>query len=281
MWPFTRKKQPRSRSTRLAVAKSWTGQLVGWRAPGPHTVISGATRSGKSVASYVILSQLADRQDIAVVGIDPSGILLGPWAELDGTHPWYALGASPDDLDHAVDVLTALVNLMDRRIADLLVHGVDKITDFTPEHPAVIVVLEEYAGLLSALDAHDKKAAKTATALVGRLLREGAKVGISVLTILQRPEASILHDRAQYSRRVTFRLDNADSVRMVAESATDDATDRILTLSPGRALFLEAGEQEQFVTFPNMSYEQYRRAVRTHPHAMPESSVRHDQEEDQ
>ena len=281
MWPFTRKKQTRSRSTRPAVAKSWTGQLVCWRTPGPHTVISGATRYGKSVASYIILSKLADRQDIAVVGVDPSGILLGPWAELNHLHPWYALGTSPDDLDHAVDVLTALVNLMDRRIADLLVHGVDKITDFTPGHPAVVVVLEEYAGLLSALELHDKKAAKTATALVGRLLREGAKVGISVLTILQRPEANILHDRAQYSRRVTFRLDNADSVRMVADSATADAADRVLTLTPGRALLLEAGEQEQFVTFPNMTYEQYRRTVRAHPHTMPETSVHNDQEKAQ
>src|SRR5699024_12028247 len=59
------------KSRNPVVARGWDGSPVRWRIPGPHTVVAGATRSGKSVFSYVVLSQLARLPFVQVVGVDP------------------------------------------------------------------------------------------------------------------------------------------------------------------------------------------------------------------
>jgi len=236
------------------VGKTFEGDVYRWSTPGPHTVISGATRSGKSVTSYGVLSQLAKRDDVLICGIDPSGLLLSPH-RLGPGGSLIATGTSPDDLDRVLAILGELERLMDARIKSLIPMGIDK-TPISRKEPAYLVVLEEYAGLLSALEGNGKKH-KDAVRIVGRLLREGAKSGITVLTIIQRPEATLLHDRAQYARRVTHRLDNRDSVKMVCETAPEDMWGQVLYLPPGRALVIEAGAKPQFVTMPSMDYSHY------------------------
>lgn len=252
--PTAKKKAPHP-----VVARGWDGSPVQWRIPGPHTVVAGATRSGKSVFSYVVLSQLARLPFVRVVGVDPSGLLLAPFADTGEEH--IALGTSADDLNAAVEVLTWAETVMDERIVRLRQTGTDKFVDFTEDMPVLVVVLEEYAGLIAAMEGVDKKKANEVKRIVGRLLREGAKAGITCFTILQRAEANILHDRAQYARRVSFRLDNTDSVIMVAEPATDHEQDRVLDLTPGRALLMEAGDPSRFITVPEMDYREYRRRV--------------------
>ena len=247
------------KSRNPVVARGWDGSPVRWRIPGPHTVVAGATRSGKSVFSYVVLSQLARLPFVQVVGVDPSGLLLAPFVDAGEEH--IALGTSVDDLNAAVDVLTWTETEMDARIRRLRKLGTDKLVDFTEDMPVLVVVLEEYAGLIAAMEGVDKKKVNEVKRIVGRLLREGAKAGITCFTILQRPEANILHDRTQYARRVSFRLDNNDSVTMLAEAATDHEQGRILELTPGRALFMESGDPSLFITAPEMDYCEYRRRV--------------------
>jgi len=60
---------------------------------------------------------------------------------------------------------------------------------------------------------------------------------------------------------VSFRLDNMDSVTMLAKAATDHEQGRVLELTPGRALFMESGDPSLFITAPEMDYCEYRRRV--------------------
>ncbi|MCL1898936.1 MAG: hypothetical protein FWG11_00185 [Promicromonosporaceae bacterium] len=188
-----------------------------------HCITVGATRSGKSCTCYSLLAGVARDQSIAVVGCDPSSVLLGPFADAapDG-NPHIFLGTSEATLLAFLEFLAYLLAVMDWRIAKLRRIGRDKLRP-SPGLPTVLLVLEEYAGLLAAFDVYDatRKPADRLKPLVlgyiGRLLREGAKVQMLVWCILQRPDAAIIGgaDRSQYSRRITHRLDNADGVRML------------------------------------------------------------------
>lgn len=224
-----------------------------------HTAVAGATRSGKSVTTYAILADLAALPWVQIVGIDPSSILLAPHAQ--GRESQFALGTSPAALGQALDVLHRLEGLMDARIAKLAALGIDKVPTGwrDPRLPTVWLILEEYAGLLAAAD---KTQTTEVVRVVGRLLREGAKAAIFVLTILQRPEAAVLHDRAQYSRRIVHRLDNGDSVRMLLEAATPETVARHMDLAPGLSVVHEAGEPYRLVRSDYLDYGPYAAHVR-------------------
>ena len=221
-----------------------------------HTVVSGATRSGKSAFCYIYLASCAFDARVAVVGSDVSSILLAPFASASG---WVACGG--EDLTAHLAVFQRCISLMTTRLSWLLAHRRDKLAP-EDDFVTVIVVLEEFSGLLAAAEAHDaihkgERVAPMIRLLVGRLLREGAKVSILVFSVLQRPEAAILFDRAQYGRRISFRLDNADSVRMLFDTPTPDQTVELTNAVAGVGLIHETGPCSLFRSV-QMGYEVYR-----------------------
>lgn len=236
----------------------------------PHAALQGATRAGKSSTAYTALAALAHRPDVVVAGVDPSGILLTPFKAGRGA-PYIATGTRPDDLDHAATVLTGLVDLMDARIRDLLDAGVDKVEEFTPALPAVWVVLEEYPGLLTAAKALDtQRSAKAGDrlaprleAIIGRLVKEGAKVGVCILAIAQRMSAEAIKtdDRMNLALRITHRVDNADAVAMLHEGLEHDQVKAVRKFAPGVAIAENVGLDTRRVRMFYTSYRTYRTRV--------------------
>ncbi|GAA2843260.1 hypothetical protein GCM10010471_27710 [Leucobacter komagatae] len=224
------------------------------------SVLAGRTRSGKSVTAYRILAECAEVSWVRLVGCDPTGILLGPAAS--GKPDDFALGTSPQALEHAVAVLRNVEGLMDERISKLMELGIVQIPAHVYTDPrvgAVLVVLEEYAGLLAAAD---KKAGEEVRRIVGRLLREGSKAAVHVMTILQRPEAAVLHDRAQYARAIVMAVENADSVKMLLPMAAPEEVERLVASKPGRGYLMEAGEPLKYFRADYVTYETYAAIVR-------------------
>lgn len=256
---------------RVTLGRDEHGRPVTVAATGTaHMAIQGATRSGKSSATYTLLAALAYRADVLVTGIDPTGVLLAPFRAGPGER-YIATGTSSDDLAHAVDVLDRLVVAMDARIRDLLATGADKITTFSASLPAVWVVLEEYPGLLAAaraLDAEssakgrDRLAPRLERAL-GRLVKEGAKVGVTVLVLAQRMSANALDtdDRANIAVRVTLRVDNGDAVAMLHDGLTREGIDKVRQFAPGVAVMEAPGVPARRVRFHYTDYPTYRRRV--------------------
>jgi hypothetical protein len=160
---------------------------------------------------------------------------------------------------------------MDRRIALLRHVGVDVLA-IEPTLPTILVVNEEFAGLLAALEVSDNvrkpadRLRPKVLAHLGRILREGAKVRVFAFTIIQRPDAAIIGgaDRAQYARRITHRLDNGDGVRMLNEGAEHDTIDRLQLAKPGVGLLNEAGEPLRVFRSAYLTYPQYVADVRQH-----------------
>ena len=227
-----------------------------------HVVISGITRAGKSKGSQsLIVGTLCPW--VQYVGIDPSAGLLKPLKHFSGRPGDFVLGSDPDWIDNAVTLLERCVEVMRERISSL--GWAEKISDFSTEVPVIVVVLEEYANLLVAAENHGKDGKKIRAkivSLVGSLLREGAKVGVECFTILQRAEAAVLHDRSQYSLRISYRQDNLDSIKMLFDQPEQSDVSRIVSLSPGRGVLSDSGQVLRWFQTPNPQYSGYVEAVR-------------------
>lgn len=231
-----------------------------------HACVQGATRSGKSVLAYTVLAAAARDRAVRVVGVDPSGLLLAPHRRGDDD-PLIHLGTA--DPESACQVVEQLVRMMDKRIRILLERGLDSV----PKHvhrrafPLFVIVFEELPAILSWLDGEDQgrrpgeKFAPRMRLAMGRLLRESAKAGMRVFTIIQRAEVANLPERAQYARRVSMRVDNRASVELLMELATPEDVDRIMGLRPGQGVIHEAGEPLRYFRADYLEYADYRAAV--------------------
>lgn len=229
-----------------------------WRSA-PHTIIQGVTRSGKSVLTYGLLAQLAGQPDVIVAGSDPTGLLWRPFAGSRHAE-WQTSGLA--DLGAHDKLLQRLTEEMDARIQAL---PIDRDTlEVTVDRPLLVVVLEELAGLLRAADAADKNTGKTIRALLGRLLAEGAKVGIRVVILVQRAEAAVVgaFERAMCSLRISFRTDNRASVELLHPGCDPATADTHTTAQPGIALLSAPGQPLTRIRAPFLGgYPEYSRAV--------------------
>jgi S-DNA-T family DNA segregation ATPase FtsK/SpoIIIE len=196
----------------------------------PHLAVQGQTRSGKSAWTYSLLAQVSHRPDVLVAGVDPTGLLLRPY--VGSRHAdWQCVGLA--DPGRVLVVLGALVDEMDRRIAAL---PLDRDTVATSDAlPLVLVVLEEWPGTLRALE---DKAGKEARRLTSRLLAESHKAGLRVLVIAQRADAAVIGggERSNMAGRLSFRVDNADGVRMLHPDADPGTIAEHMAAPPGVAL---------------------------------------------
>jgi DNA segregation ATPase FtsK/SpoIIIE-like protein len=262
------------REANVVVGRTETGHdLVLDFAAAWHTAIQGQTRSGKSVLTYNILSKLAAMPSVTVVGCDPTGILLHPFEEAPMPH-LRALGTG--DMSAHKKVLAALLVEMDRRIELLRSQDLDKLEEFTPELPLLVVVLEEFPGIMGAATGDDAvTGAKAAERLapfiqvaVGRLVRESAKVGIRVILLAQRMSSQAVDTdaRSQFGCRISLRLDNADAVKMLHDSVTPDLLAQWPTFAPGVGVYELPGQRQKFRA-DRIDYPTYIKCVRQHQQA--------------
>lgn len=212
--------------------------------------LTGATRTGKSMMLYVLLSQLVGHP-IKVCGVDPSGIVFNAIGEQLGGSDWRVMTLR--DVVEVQRVMAELVAEMDDRITQLLKLKLDKFdeTDFSDAFPLLVVVMEEYPGTLASLAAIDQaNGSKPADriepkvrAAVQRLALEGAKVGVRLWVVAQRADASLLTGvlRSQLTQRISFRQD-ADGLRMLHEGITPEEIQTAQSFKPGQGFVELIGE---------------------------------------
>lgn len=234
-----------------------------------HLVMQGQTRSGKSVATYNLLAQAAHMPHVRIVGCDPTTVLLAPVAERGEEH--VALGL--EDMAQHLDVLRWVKSESDRRIATFLAREVDKLDTATADEPLILLVLEEYPGILEAAADQDaaegRKAGDRLEPAISRLVRsicaQSAKAGVRVLLLAQRAEASILSGatRSNFGVRMTLRVDNADSVRLLHPTATPEECEEAEQFAPGVAFFEGPGHHRSLIRNAYVpSYRDYLAHVR-------------------
>jgi DNA segregation ATPase FtsK/SpoIIIE-like protein len=230
-----------------------------------HCLITGVTRSGKSSLEYTLLSALSSRPFVRVVGCDPSGLLLSPFA-----HRGEGLVALGERVGEHVRVLESCAEVMDRRLSWLLDRGMDKMVAFTPSRPLLVVVMEEelmLAQLAKACDAASSPRGRDEArikALLLRLLAGGAKCGIRVVVSMQRPDAEILGGaaRSQLETRFLLRSDE-QGIRMAVPELDDTQRLRLSGALPGVGFYMSPGVDPTMFRGVRTDYPQYRQAVLT------------------
>jgi hypothetical protein len=229
-----------------------------------HLVAQGPTRSGKSAFTYQFLAQLAPLARsglVDVAGLDPTGSVLRPWGE----HPrgWRQWGTR-DVVDRYTAAVEGVLGEMERRIAGMPLRA--DVVPIGPGCPLIVVVLEEWPAVCR-LTGHKRQKASRVHEGISRLLAEGAKAGVRVVTLAQRADSDNggvdPFQRDQSLTRLTFRGADAGTVKMLHEcDVPDDVVAAQAVAGAGSALLTAPGVQLMRIRSPWLgSYSRYVDAV--------------------
>lgn len=202
-WPavFDKKHAP--------IAMDEYGKSVNW--PFSHTLIVGATGSGKGSVLWAVIRTLLPGRDAGLVqffGIDPK------FAEFAGLDTGL-FESVVFDADDTHQLLMYLVEEMNSR------RDGSRRFEVSEERPFLVLFIDE---ILSIKDGADKKQGAEIDAALLYLLSKGRSLGIYVVGAIQRGEkAAVGAIRDYFGIKIGLRLTNATETNMVlGEGATDE-----------------------------------------------------------
>jgi len=167
-----------------------------------HALFGGATGSGKSGGLNVLMGNLTACCDVVIWAIDlKRGMELGPWASCIDR-----LATTPTE---ARALLADAVAILEARAAMLAATG-RRVWEPTPEMPALVVIIDEYAEL-----ADD---APEATTDADSIARRGRAVAVTLIAATQRPTQRAMGQgalRSQMDVRICFRVRERKDVDLV------------------------------------------------------------------
>lgn len=186
-----------------------SGQLLKVGILESNCLLAGLPGGGKSGGLSALIAGISMLPNVALVGLDPKMVELLPWT------PRFTAIAT--DLDQINDLLQALADEMRRRYDYLAKSGKKKfaVSDFTPEHPLIVVVADELAELVST--GSDKKGDDLRATLLRRLVAVGRASGVVVLCATQKPASDTIPTafRDLIAQRIAFRTTNRQMTEMI------------------------------------------------------------------
>lgn len=213
----------------LPVGLADDGESWRMRLSGTHTLIAGATGSGKGSVLWSLMASLAPalRDGWAQVwAIDPKGGMelglgRGCFARFEG-----------GDAEAMCDLLEEAVKVKNERAARLAATG-QRLHSPTADDPHLVIVVDELATLTAFAE---RAVTRRIDQAMGLLLTQGRAVGISVVAAVQDPGKDVVTWRDLFPTRIALRVDNPIQVDMVlGEGARDSGAraDEINELMPG------------------------------------------------
>ncbi len=215
----------------------------------PHLLVAGATGMGKSVSlNSIIVSMLykAKPDEVRVIMIDPKIVELAIYADIP-----HLLTPVITDMNQAASALWWCVNEMERRYLLLAKFGVRNIDGFNeklakakakgkplldpsfnpntaeegetaPELealPLIMLVIDEYADMLGALQQEDRNKAKRVEALIVRLAQKARAAGIHLIIATQRPSVDVITGliKSNVPTRVAFKVSSKVDSRTILD----------------------------------------------------------------
>ena len=167
-----------------------------------HALFAGTTGSGKSGGLNVLMATLAACDDVVIWAIDlKKGMELGPWAPCIGR-----LATTPEE---AAALLVDAVTVLQARAATLAATG-RRVWEPSPDMPALVIVIDEYAEL-----ADEAPDAMSDTDSIARL---GRAVAVTLVAATQRPTQKAMGQgavRSQMDTRICFRVRERRDVDLV------------------------------------------------------------------
>jgi DNA translocase FtsK/SpoIIIE-like protein len=167
-----------------------------------HVLLGGTTGAGKSGGLNVLMGNLAACRDVVIWAVDlKKGMELGPWAPCIDR-----LATTPEE---ARELLADAVTVLEARAALLAERG-QRVWEPSPDMPALVIIIDEYAELAD--DAPD--AIKDADSIA----RRGRAVAVNLIAATQRPTQKAMGHgavRSQMDVRICFRVRERKDVDLI------------------------------------------------------------------
>jgi S-DNA-T family DNA segregation ATPase FtsK/SpoIIIE len=189
-----------------------------------HGLFGGATGSGKSGGINVLLGNLTACADVVIWGVDlKRGMELQPWAScLD------RLATTPEQ---ACALLRDAVAVLEARAEYLTARG-RRVWDPTPDMPALVIIIDEYAEL--------SDDAPEAVQNADSIARRGRAPAVTLIAATQRPTQKAMGQgvlRSQMDIRISFRVRERKDVDLILGQGMLNAGWHAHTLNaPGKFL---------------------------------------------
>jgi DNA segregation ATPase FtsK/SpoIIIE-like protein len=181
----------------------------------PHTLVAGATGSGKSVCMNSIITGLLlfkTPAEVRLVLIDPKRVELTPYAGVP-----HLMIPPIVEADIAVNALKALVTEMMERFQLLEKAGAKNIATYNEKSevklPYIVVAVDELADLMLT-------SANEVERLLVRLAQLGRATGIHLVIATQRPSVDVVTGliKANFPSRISFSLTSQIDSRTIIDS---------------------------------------------------------------
>lgn len=200
----------------------------------PHWLIVGSTGSGKTVASYAVLGELARRAACQFVITEPGGVNWGTQCTATNTR----------------DIAGAILDVqreLERRQQLLRAEDVDHVQDLRQPLPYVVLVAEETETVLDDLRLEDKDTRLACILALRSIARLGRKAGICLVAVTQSGSVDVFdaHVRRNLSNVLLFR-----SQHTVGETWRVSRDVRLAELPTGAAWSVR---HSSVVSFPRMA----------------------------
>ena len=188
----------------------------------PHTLVAGATGSGKSVCINTIITGLLlcrNPMQVRMVMIDPKRVELTPYQGIP--HLYSPVVVEPT---RALAVLKALTREMMERFAKLESAGVKNITQFNERSaakmPYLLIVVDELADLMLT-------SGNEVEQVLVRLAQLGRATGVHLVVATQRPSVDVVTGliKANFPSRISFSVMSQVDSRTILDS---NGADRLL-----------------------------------------------------
>jgi DNA segregation ATPase FtsK/SpoIIIE, S-DNA-T family len=200
----------------LPVGRREDGQVWLVRVHGTHVLIAGATGAGKASLLWSIVRAMLPTMVAGLVRVwaaDPKLMELAYGRAIFDRFGRYA--ATPEAI---AAMLEDAVAGMQARAA--IFAGKHREHTPTPEHPFIVVLVDEVAFLTAYLS--DRAIRDRIKAALATLTTQGRAVGYSVVAALQDPRKEVMSIRNLFPDRIAMRLDEPEQVDMVLGDGARD-----------------------------------------------------------
>ena len=185
----------------------------------PHTLVAGATGSGKSVCMNTIVTGLLMSRtplELRMVMIDPKRVELTPYQGIP--HLYTPVIVEPE---RAVKALKALVKEMMVRFSTLETVGVKNIISYNAKSvtkmPYLLILVDELADLMLT-------SSNEVEHLLVRLAQLGRATGVHLVVATQRPSVDVVTGliKANFPSRISFAVGSQVDSRTILDSTGAD-----------------------------------------------------------
>ena len=167
-----------------------------------HGLFGGVSGSGKSGGLNVLMGNLTACADVVIWAVDlKRGMELGPWAS--------CIDRLATTSAEARALLADAVAILEARAAFLAATG-QRVWEPTPDMPALVIIVDEYAELA--------ETAPEATSDADSIARRGRAVAVTLIAATQRPTQKAMGQgalRSQMDMRICFRVRERKDVDLI------------------------------------------------------------------